>query len=175
MSLSSTSSTLQVIAAGVIIGWCSGVQVAWAQADTSQSSTPSQTSVVSGDLANKTDAELTELTAQWSHLSASERRELLAEVKGRMAANRSARPTVGVHVQRRYGRVVRKRDGSVVVETRVVQMRPRTSGRVTFGIGFEQRNKSRQAPPSPETAPEIQQPQTPAITVSQPPAADPSQ
>ena len=96
-------------------------------------------------------------------------------MKGRMAANRSARPTVGVHVQRRYGRVVRKRDGSVVVETRVVQMRPRTSGRVTFGIGFEQRNKSRQSPTSPEPTPESQQTQTPTVTVSQPPAAEPSQ
>ena len=77
-----------------------------------------------GDLSTKSDSELTQLTAQWSHLSPSERRNLLAEVRGRMAANRQVRRPIDVRVQRRYGRIVRKSDGSVVVQTRVVEMRP---------------------------------------------------
>jgi hypothetical protein len=165
---------------GIFVGWLCCAQAVWAEA------------VVNGDLSAKTDTELTELTAQWSKLSPGERRELLAEVTGRMAANRTARAAVrdnvGVRVQRRYGRVVRKRDGSVVVETHVVQVTPRTSasvssnaaanpmprGRVTFGIGFEQRSKSRQTPPA--SAQPEHQPQTsaPAVTVSQQPTAEPS-
>jgi len=128
------------------------------------------------DLSKKTDVQLTELTAQWSTLTPSQRRELLAEVTGRMNASRNASrkqmgPSVGVRVQRRYGRVVRKSDGSVVVQTRVVEVRPRTKpgssdvplstvansaqdapprkrGRVTFGIGFERRTQARENAPS---------------------------
>jgi hypothetical protein len=198
------------MAVGVIAGWGCWVNLAWADgvpaeaADaTSTAVTSDVAQVVTGDLSQKTDTELTELTAQWSKLSPSERRELLAEVTGRMAANRNARANVhdnvGVRVQRRYGRVVRKRDGSVVVETRVVEVRPRANrpdglqsatvsaqrgavmvprGRVTFGIGFEQRSKSRQAPDSravqdSDKTPQVQQSSSaPAVTVSQPPAAD---
>ncbi|MCR9259200.1 MAG: hypothetical protein NXH95_05730 [Pseudomonadaceae bacterium] len=116
------------------------------------------------DLSQRSDTELTALTAQWSQLSPEQRRRLLAEVRGRMVNSRQARRPQGVVVQRRYGRVVRKSDGSVVVQTRVVQIRPRqdprisasgkpnsASGklnhhetaqpRVTFGIGFEQRTR----------------------------------
>ena len=124
----------------------------------------------SGDLSQKSDSELTQLTAQWSHLSPSERRNLLAEVRGRMAASRQARRPIEVRVQRRYGRIVQKPDGSVVLQTRVVEMRPKgapsnrsaaaqtgpskpnaqaaTTPRrhVTFGFGFERRIKSRNQP-----------------------------
>lgn len=132
----------------------------------------------SADLSSKTDAELTELTAQWSTLSPSERRTLLAEVRGRMAANQQALRPMGIRVQRRYGRVVRKADGSVVVQTRVVRVRPReaqpaTSSRptVTFGIGFEQRSKSRAQSSSDgaQTAParSSSAQSAPTVTVSQ--------
>ena len=145
-----------------------------------------------GDLASKTDTELTELTAQWASLNPSQRRALLAEVRGRMVANQKARPPgmtrstgVRVRVQRQYGRVVRRQsDGSVVVETRVVQqVRPQSidgvpQARVTFGIGFEQRSKSRPAT-QPDTSsavtpplrrpPQLTQPAQPGpgVTVSQ--------
>ncbi len=212
MNLSRTASNRHWMVVGVIAGWGCWVNLAWAEGvpvDSADASPAASTSdaaaqLVTGDLSQKTDTELTELTAQWSKLSPSDRRELLAEVTGRMAANRTARASVrdnvGVRVQRRYGRVVRKRDGSVVVETRVVELRSRADrpdslqsaavsaqrgtviaaprGRVTFGIGFEQRSKSRQAPDSrtakdsPEP-PQGQQPSSaPAITVSQQPAAD---
>lgn len=101
-------------------------------------------------ISQKTDAELTELTARWSELSASERRTVLREVRHRMRAsvNRSAQAKAnyqkqlrrqgasGIVVQRRYGR---KSDGSVVVQTRVIQKTTPSSGRVTFGFGFERR------------------------------------
>ena len=129
---------------------------------------------MSGDLSTKTDTELTALTARWGSLSPGERRRLLAEVRGRMAANSSASRPIGMRVQRQYGRVVRKSDGSVVVQTRVVRVAPDGSGvtrsRVTFGIGFEQRSKSRpaQTPAPGEATPQAAQ-QAPAITVSQQP------
>lgn len=47
-----------------------------------------------------------------------------------------------VTIERRYGRIVRQSDGSVVVQqTRVVRSRGR-SGRVTFGFGFERRARA---------------------------------
>lgn len=143
------------------------------------------------DLSTKTDTELTALTARWSDLSPGERRKLQVEVRGRMLANQKSRRPVGVRVLRKYGRVVRKSDGSVVVETRVVQMTPRSRPRVsaeqgtprslvTFGIGFEQRSKARPQtrpqtlPQGKERAPEPglpllpqQMQRTPAVTVSQ--------
>ena len=149
---------IAVITAAVLACFASAATAAEASSEPAQ--TPTAVNVAAGDLSLKTDTELTELTAQWSTLSPGERRHLLAEVTRRMAANRNARAKVGVQVQRRYGRVVRKQDGSVVVQTRVVQMRPRPDGatavrgRVTFGIGFEQRSKSRKASPVREPAPQ---------------------
>ena len=101
-------------------------------------------------ISQKTDEELTELTARWSELSAGERRTVLREVRNRMRAsvNRSAQAkanyqkqlrsqgATGIVVQRRYGR---KSDGSVVVQTRVIQKNAPSAGRVTFGFGFERR------------------------------------
>ena len=204
MSLIRTANSLHLIVIGVFAGWAASVNLAWAEGgyvDAAQANaTSDHAQAGSGDLSQKTDTELTELTAQWGKLSPSQRRELLAEVTGRMAANRNVRAdvraNVGVRVQRRYGRVVRKSDGSVVVETRVVEVRPRVNGpeglqpatvstqsgavrvprgRVTFGIGFEQRSKSTQAPPSRrvnEPSQGSRSPSTPAVTVSQQPAAD---
>ena len=103
-------------------------------------------------ISEKTDEELTALTARWGELSASERRTVLREVRNRMraSANASARAkanyvkqlraqgSTGIVVQRKYGR---KSDGSVVVQTRVIQKGAPTTGRVTFGFGFERRAK----------------------------------
>ena len=108
------------------------------------------------DLSQRSDAELTARTAQWGELSATERRALLAEVRGRMNQAQVKAPTV--RITRRYGRIVRKSDGSVVVQTTVVQpkqdqtqvsaQQPQVSvqqqaGRITFGFGFERRTRKR--------------------------------
>ncbi|MGK0224408.1 MAG: hypothetical protein ACI9ON_003661 [Limisphaerales bacterium] len=127
------------------------------------------------DLNNKTDQELTELTARWGDLSPAERRILLAEVRTRMQLRRQqtirqhsgrqqTRIVPKVRVTRRYGRIVRKEDGTVVVQTQTIdpqgrqtvseQPAPaqpttgRRNGRVTFGFGFERRVR-RQNPVQP--------------------------
>lgn|GEM_PF-3236666 len=126
------------------------------ETDVSSTNSP-QEQLSQEDLSQRSDTELTALTAQWSQLSPEQRRRLLAEVRGRMVNNRQLERPQGVVVQRRYGRVVRKSDGSVVLQTRVVQIRPRQDSRisasgkagngeavaprVTFGIGFEQRSR----------------------------------
>ena len=101
-----------------------------------------------GDVRAKSDQELTELTAQWGQLSPAERRLLLGEVRTRMQRNRAAAAqrrlanAPRVKVTRRYGRIIRQPDGSVVVQTRVVRPGGSAShGRITFGFGFERRGK----------------------------------
>ncbi len=116
------------------------------------------------DIVVKTDEELTALTARWNELSSTERRLVLHEVRTRMHAskisaqrqiNRQIRRTpaqgTGTVVQRRYGR---KPDGSVVVQTRVIQKHGSvsgapTSGRITFGFGFERRAQGQHQPGQP--------------------------
>jgi len=110
------------------------------------------------NIESRTDEELTKLTARWGELSAAERRAVLHEVRARMQKPNSAKRRTtnelsnnassvsGTIVQRRYGR---KSDGSIVVETRVIQKRsrPNATGRVTFGVGFERRARSTPAEP----------------------------
>ncbi len=90
------------------------------------------------------------MAADWSSLSAAERRALLTEVKSRMARqapNRPAaqdgqRPSVKITTTRRFGRVVRQPDGSLVrIETSVVQVRKAQQpvDGPGFGTGFENR------------------------------------
>jgi predicted Fe-S protein YdhL (DUF1289 family) len=174
--------------------FASAVLLCMAQSAWSQVSDPGTIkAVTAAELSQKTDTELTQLTAQWGHLSPSERRNLLAEVRGRMAASKKisknnsntalqiVQGPVRVRVQRRYGRLVRKPDGSVVMQTRVVEVHPaspsqvqvqptrsadgKVRARVTFGIGFEQRSKARIQP---------QQSVPPSVTVSQVPQSDPA-
>ena len=115
------------------------------------------------DIESRTDEELTKLTARWGELSAVERRAVLHEVRARMQNPKSAKrrstneptnnasPVTGTIVQRRYGR---KSDGSIVVQTRVIQKRsrPNTTGRVTFGVGFERRARSAPLEPQAENS-----------------------
>ncbi len=99
------------------------------------------------EYANRTDAELSALTATWSELPILERRVLLREVKLRMAKKSGRGKAPRIMTERRYGRVVRQSDGSVLrIEQRVVRIRSNANGgtpnrRVepVFGIGFEQR------------------------------------
>jgi len=101
--------------------------------------------------ADRSDDELTRIAAGWEQLTQDQRRELLSEVRARMTTARqgaaSARegvPMVGIHRERRYGRIIQQPDGSVLhIERRegTVEYRPMpedAAGR-PFGIGFEHR------------------------------------
>ncbi len=119
-----------------------------------------------GTLDQLSDENLTILASYWGVLGPTERRHLLAEMRGRMARSRTQVQRISIPRGRQYGKVIRKvrkvrqADGSILVETRVVKVTPRPrSGsagapvqgakplpRVTFGIGFEQRLKDKSNP-----------------------------
>ena len=110
--------------------------------------------------ADKTDRELTELAAGWESLSEDQRRALLTEMKARMHSNSDKAPVLTIQTERRYGRIVRQPDGSLVrIETteHIVRYQPlpEDAGDRPFGLGFEQRavvggaQSSTQTPPSP--------------------------
>ena len=100
---------------------------------------------MAGVYSEKTDQQLTELTAQWDTLDDSERQALLTEVKMRMARSKGRGGVIRIRTQRRYGRIVRKADGSVVrIETKVVRVRPVGPGTQPYGVGFERRAASKQ-------------------------------
>jgi hypothetical protein len=94
--------------------------------------------------ADKSDRELTDLAAGWESLSEDQRRALLTEIKARMHTNAGKVPVLTIKTERRYGRIVRQPDGSLVrIETteHVVrfQAMPEGAGDRPFGLGFEQR------------------------------------
>jgi len=135
-----------------VIAWIG--LASWANADT-----------LYGD---KTDRELTELAAGWESLSEDERRALLTEIKARMHTNSDKAPVLTIQTERRYGRIVRQPDGSLVrIETteHIVrfQPQPEDAGDRPFGLGFEQRAvaggtppPAAQTPPSPpQTSPPV--------------------
>ena len=91
-----------------------------------------------------TDDELTAAAAGWDELSRDERRALLTEVRGRMAESSTAVPMLRIQRQRRYGRVIRQPDGSMLhieQRERSVEYRPmpEDAAGAPFGIGFENR------------------------------------
>ncbi|MEM9622391.1 MAG: hypothetical protein AAF993_12125 [Pseudomonadota bacterium] len=151
-----------------------------------------------GAIGNLSDEDLTVLASFWGVLTPTERRHLLAEMRGRMARSQTRIQRLSVPKGRQYGKVIRKvrkmrqADGSVVVETHELRVTPQgatethsvsvplsreaaagTRARVTFGIGFEQRARERAPVASePGVMPEVLTP--PVITVGQqPPAALP--
>ena len=103
------------------------------------------------------DAELTALSAQLQDLPRLDRQVLLREVKMRMARQRGRKGSVQIRTERRFGRLLRQADGSVVrVETRVVQVRPATKDEQAsqtrvrksgYGTGFGRRAASQPEPP----------------------------
>jgi|APFre7841882724_1041349.scaffolds.fasta_scaffold78584_2 hypothetical protein len=100
---------------------------------------------------HKTDLELTELAAGWDALSEEQRRALLTEVKARMHVNAGKRPVLTIKTERRYGRVVRQPDGSLVrIETTEHVIRyqalPEDASDHPFGVGFEERSVAAGAP-----------------------------
>jgi hypothetical protein len=100
--------------------------------------------------AEKTDQELTELTAQWDSLGDTERVALLTEVKMRMARSKGREGVIRIRTQRRYGRIIRQPDGSVLrIETRVVRVHSAPPETQSYGVGFEQRAASKEAEQEP--------------------------
>jgi hypothetical protein len=101
------------------------------------------------EYADRTDQQLTELAAGWEKLSEDERRALLTEIKARMrdSANANKVPMLTIKTERRYGRIVRRPDGSLVrIETTEHTIRyqrvPDGAAEQPFGVGFEQRSTS---------------------------------
>ena len=98
------------------------------------------------EYADRSDQQLTELAAGWEDLSEDERRALLTEIKARMhsSANANRAPSLTIKTERRYGRIFRSPDGSLVrIETteHTIRYRPAPEGASDqpFGVGFEQR------------------------------------
>jgi len=129
--------------------------------------------------ADKTDKELTDLAAGWSGLSEAERRALLTEIKARMQANSNKRPVLTIKTERRYGRIVRQPDGSLIrIETteHIVRYQPlpEDASDQPFGVGFEQRSvvgDAAAAAPGTEQSPLVAAPET--MTISAPPNKPP--
>jgi hypothetical protein len=121
---------------------------------------------------DKTDRELTELAAGWEGLTEEQRRALLTEIKSRMHASADKHPVLKIQTERRYGRIVRQPDGSLVrIETteHVVRFQalPEDAGDRPFGLGFEQRVVAGGAPESANEA------ARPAPPLNPPPAQAP--
>lgn len=95
--------------------------------------------------ADKSDQELTALAARWDYLGEDEQRALLGEIKMRMARSRGPEGALSIRTERRFGRIIRKPDGSVLhIQTRVVRVRPAgPSDTQTYGVGFERRAAER--------------------------------
>lgn len=105
-------------------------------------------------LGNQTDAALTQLAARWEALDHDQRRALLMEMKSRMARKpRQQSVPVKIRTTRRYGRIIRKSDGSVV-SIRSTQIQVRRADGPAFGAGFEKR-----LGPQPVEKPAYQPPQ----------------
>lgn len=113
----------------------------------------------SPDYSEYTHHDLTELGARWNELSDAERRELLREVKVRMAQQKNGEGVLMIRTQRRYGRIYRNSDGRVLrIETQVVRVQPLESASDApqrgFGVGFERRTATTVTENAPSVAPE---------------------
>lgn len=111
------------------------------------------------DLRQKSDEELTQMLANLEQYNASERRALFTHVRSRMHLNERYQRKMRGRVGSVYGqRLIRRADGSLVLQRRVVKQRkvympPSQSGPTvstevvsgsdTFGHGFEKRSRAR--------------------------------
>ena len=109
-----------------------------------------------GPFEAKTDAELTELAAQWESLDQDDRRALLTEMRSRMERT-GERPVLTIKSQRRYGRILRDAEGNQVrIQTTHVVRLKRVAPRgmqQPFGVGFEHRQVASDSAADPESAP----------------------
>jgi hypothetical protein len=90
-------------------------------------------------LAQKSDEELTEIARRWADLGPDERNALVTEVKARMA-RRGSPGVLRIRLERRYGTVVRARNGTVLRIERVQRVitQPGQPAQVLAGSGAAQ-------------------------------------
>jgi len=139
----------------------------WSVSSFAQEQSPEQAiAVQASPIDELSDEQLTNLAADWEQLDAAARADLIAETRDRMqpgqaqtpqprasAASSAIRsqntsvPQVTVRTERRrYGRVVRQADGSLVrIETQVVRVQ-RSDPKRAFGVGFERRRERQHDP-----------------------------
>ena len=142
-----------VVPVTIALFWTAGAYAAASEEPRSESARVSYASV--------NDEDLTAIAARWDNLSAQQRRALLSEIKMRMKRNGNAEGVLRVNVRRRYGTVVRHRNGATAtlrVEVRSVKKQ----GSEDFGVGFEKRAGKDDA------APEEAEPDSPVIRVADP-------
>ena len=109
---------------------------------------------VANPYAEHTDEELNRVASDWEALSSEERRDVFVEMRRRMAEDGRAQ-SMPVEVRRRFGRTIRRADGSVVRIEQVVRVRSRATatssgegsdeGPDDYGKGFEQRVEQTEA------------------------------
>lgn len=114
--------------------------------------------------AQYSDAALTRVAARWQQLDTDARRDFFIEMRRRMQqSGRSA--AIPVRVERRFGRVVRRADGSLVRIERIIRVRSRrvrplpARPPAEYGSGFERRMvreaAARRRPQEGASAPQI--------------------
>ena len=109
---------------------------------------------VASPYAEHSDEELNRVASDWEALSSEERRDVFVEMRRRMAEDGRAQ-SMPVEVRRRFGRTIRRADGSVVRIEQVVRVRSRATatssgegsdeGPDDYGKGFEQRVEQTEA------------------------------
>ncbi len=105
------------------------------------------------------DEDLTRIAARWDGLGPQQRRALLSEMKLRMKRSTSAEDALQIKVRRRFGTVVRHRNGATARLR--IEVRSTQPGR-DFGVGFEKRSQQD------GVAPEIPDSEKPVIRVADP-------
>lgn len=88
--------------------------------------------------ARHSDAELARVAAHWQQLDTDARRDFFIEMRRRMERNGQTM-AIPVRVERRFGRIVRRPDGSVVRIERVIRIHSRGKAPAEYGSGFEKR------------------------------------
>ena len=91
------------------------------------------------------DEDLTKIAARWDDLGPQQRRALLSEVKLRMKRGNNAGDAPQIKVRRRYGTVVRHRNGATARLR--IEVRSTQPGQ-DFGVGFEKRSRQDGAAPA---------------------------
>ena len=122
------------------------------------------------------DAELTEVAGQWQSLDDEARRDFFIEVRRRMGEP-SAVQSIPVRVERRFGKLIRGPNGTVLRIERFTRFEarrpnPQPAPPVEYGTGFEQRVADKRGgkeavPPAPPRGVKVRL--VPAKTSGEPP------